>query len=148
MDFRVRTEEEYGALYVQMNPADSGIVVQLLAAGDKPLRTATTNAQGLAEFFFLRPMDYYMRCFIDVDGNGEWTTGEYDQGRAPEQVYYYPTPIPLKAKWEVNQDWNLNSVPVMKQKPLKLIKQKPDKEKKIRERNKEREAQMGKKKKS
>ena len=36
----------------------------------------------------------------------------------------------------------------MKQKPVKLIKQKPDKEKKIRERNKEREAQMGKKKKS
>ena len=93
-------------------------------------------------------MDYYMRCFVDYNGDGEWTTGEYDQGRAPEQVYYYPQPIPLKAKWEVNQDWNLNSVPAMKQKPAKLIKQKPDKEKKIRERNKEREAQMGKKKKS
>ncbi len=148
MDFRVRKEEEYGALYIQMNPADSGIVVQLLTAGDKPLRAATTNAQGLAEFFFLRPMDYYLRCFVDSDGNGVWTTGEYDLGRAPEQVYYYPNPIPLKAKWEVNQDWNLNSVPAMKQKPVKLIKQKPDKEKKIRERNKEREAQMGKKKKS
>ena len=92
MDFRVRKEEEYGALYIQMTPADSGIVVQLLTAGDKPLRAATTNAQGLAEFFFLRPMDYYMRCFVDYNGDGEWTTGEYDQGRAPEPVYYYNKP--------------------------------------------------------
>ena len=139
-DFRVRKEEEYGSLYVHILSPDTGIIVQLLTAADKPARTVRTNAEGRADFFYLRPGEYYMRCFVDADGNEEWTTGEYDSGRRPETVYYFPKPMTVKAQWEVDQEWDVAGIPVMQQKPQKLIKQKPDKEKKTKDRNRQREA--------
>ena len=56
-------------------------------------------------------------------------------------MYYFPKAITVKAQWEVDQDWDLGGIPVMKQKPQKLIKQKPDKEKKVKDRNRQREAE-------
>ena len=141
-DFRVRKEEDYGALFVHLITPDTGVVVELLTAGDKSVRTMRAEADGTAEFFYLRPADYYLRCFVDRDGNGEWSTGEFDSGRAPEAVYYFPQAITVKAQWDIDQDWELRGIPVMKQKPQKLVKQKPDKEKKLRERNKEREEKL------
>jgi len=136
---RTRKEEEYGTLYVHIQSPDTGVVVQLLNNSDKPSHSVRTNADGRADFFYLKPGSYFMRCFVDKDGNGEWTTGDYDAGRSPEPVYYLPKEIPVKAQWEVDQDWNLTKVPLMRQKPQRLVKQKPDKERKVRERNKERE---------
>ena len=144
-DFRVRKEEEYGTIFVQVITPDTGVVVQLLNATDKPLRTVRANASGMAEFYYLRPGDYYLRCFVDRDNDNVWDTGDYDSATPPEHVYYFNRAIPLKAKWEETQEWDLRGIPVIKQKPTKLVKQKPDKEKKIRDRNKEREAQMRKK---
>ena len=41
--------------------------------------------------------------------------------------------------WEVEQDWDLDAVPVEKQKPIEITKQKPDVEKKTaKSRNEER----------
>jgi hypothetical protein len=138
----VRKEEDYGALYVHLITPDTGVVVQLLSAADKPMRSMRAEADGTAEFIYLRPADYYLRCFVDSNGDGEWSTGEFDSGRRPETVYYFPQAITVKAQWDIDQDWDLRGIPVIKQKPQKLVKQKPDKEKKLRERNKEREQKL------
>ena len=144
-DFRVRKEEEYGALFIQAITPDTGVVIQLLSGGDKPMRTERASADGRADFFYLRPGEYYLRCFVDADGNGEWSTGDYDSGLPPETTYYFPRALTVKAQWEVEQQWELRGIPAMKQKPQKITKQKPDKDKKIKERNKQREAEMKKK---
>lgn len=145
-DFRVRKAEEYGTLFIHLQPADTNFVVELLNGSDKVLRRGRADAAGHVTFDYLKPADYYMRCFEDTDGNGEWSTGEYDSSRRPETVYYFHKAMPVKAQWEVNEDWDLHTVPAMNQKPMKLVKQKPDKEKKVRERNKEREEKLKKEK--
>lgn len=141
-DFRTRKEDDYGELFVRIMGNDSNVIVQLLNTSDKPVRTEPVKANGYAEFYYLKPGDYYMRCFIDRNGDGVWTTGEYDSGTRPEEVFYFKEAMPVKAKREIKQDWNIRSVPAMKQKPAKITKQKPDKAKDIRKRNKEREAAM------
>ena len=141
-DFKVRKEEEYGALFIQVMSPDTGFVVQLLNNSDKPVRSMTAAADGRADFYYLKPGEYYLRCFHDRNADGIWTTGEYDSGQRPEDVYYFPQPLTVKAQWEVEQQWDILGIPVMKQKPQKITKQKPDKEKKLKERNKEREAAM------
>ncbi len=141
-DFRVRKEEEYGTLFIHLQPADTSIIVELLNGSDKVLRSERADAKGYVTFDYLKPSDYYMRCFVDADGNGAWSTGEYDSARKPETVHYFHKAMPVKAQWEVSEDWDLNGVPAMKQKPMKLVKQKPDKEKKTRDRNKEREEKL------
>ena len=50
--------------------------------------------------------------------------------RQPEQVYYYPQVLELKANFDLLQDWNVLQLPLDKQKPNELKKQKPDEDKK------------------
>ena len=61
-----------------------------------------------------------------------------------ENVYYYPDETECKAKWDVTRNWNLTSRPRFRQKPLAITKQKPDKEKKLRNRNAQRAKELGK----
>ena len=114
----------------------------LLSGADAPIRTERASADGRADFFYLRPGEYYVRCFVDRNGDGEWTTGHFDSGLHPEPTYYFPKAISVKAQWELEQDWELRGIAPMRQKPAKITKQKPDKDRKVKERNKQREAEM------
>ena len=93
---------------------------------------------GHADFYFLAPGTYYLRLFRDLNGNGTWDTGDYDLNLQPEPLYYYPSELSLKAQWEITQEWNPTAIPLAKQKPQKITKQKPDKERTIKNRNAER----------
>ncbi len=141
-DFKTRKAEEYGSLYIQVMLPDSNIIVQLLNSSDKPQRTERANAEGRADFFYLKPGDYYMRCFIDRNGDGVWTTGDFASGTQPEEVFYFPQPMTVKAQWEIEQKWDARGIATMKQKPERLVKQKPDKAKQRRNRNAERKKEM------
>jgi hypothetical protein len=72
------------------------------------------------------PNDYYLRMYIDANDNGQWDTGNYKQKRDPEQVYYFPSKITLRANFDIEQDWDPTGLPLDKQKPRELIK-KPEK---------------------
>ncbi|MCH5178314.1 MAG: Ig-like domain-containing protein [Prevotellaceae bacterium] len=120
--------------------SDTLVIVELLNSGDNVVRSQRTEG-GKANFFFVKPGSYYMRAFIDRNGNGEWDEGNYELDRQPEEVYYFPSPLTLRAKWDQEQEWNLLQTPLIKQKPLAITKQKPDKEKKIQNRNEERAKQ-------
>jgi hypothetical protein len=59
-----------------------------------------------------------------------WDTGSYKDKRQPEMVYYYPQVLDLKANFDLTQDWDVRALPLDRQKPLELKKQKPDEKKK------------------
>jgi uncharacterized protein (DUF2141 family) len=143
-EFRVRKLEDYGTLIVNLICPDTCMVVQLLNASDKVVVTQRASNAGVAEFYYLRPETYYMRCFADTNGNGIWDTGEYGSLSQPEMVHYFPKPMNVRAGWDVEQAWDVYGIPVMEQKPRNLIKQKADRIKTPRERNKERDAEKSK----
>ena len=137
-NIRVRSLDEYSSLFVHLELADTGAVVQLLDKSDKVQRSVRA-VNNHAEFFYVKPSTYYLRMFIDRNGNGRWDTGDYSKQLQPEEVFYFPKPLELRAKWEVEQDWDVRGIPITTQKPKTITKQKPDTEKKIRDRNAERE---------
>ncbi len=139
----VTPEDEFSSLFVQLTlqPQDTAVYVQLLNSSDNVVRTARA-VNHRADFFYLKPNEYYLRLFIDRNGDGKWTTGEYAAGLQPEEVFYFPKPLMLRARWEVEQDWNVRGIPLNKQKPEAITKQKPDAEKKIKQRNAERRREM------
>lgn len=145
-EVRVRKLDEYGTLIVNLIVPDTCMVVQLLNSSDKVMTQQRASASGVAEFYFLKPDNYYMRCFADKNGNGIWDVGEFESNLQPEQVFYFPKPMNVRAGWDVEQEWDVYGIPVMEQKPQALIKQKADKKKTPRERNKEREEEKKKKK--
>ena len=133
----IRGLDSFSTLFVTLHGADTTAVVQVLNGTDKVVREQRAP-NGKADFYFLDPGTYYLRLFYDRNGDGVWTTGDYDAQIQPEETFYYPGSLNLRAKWDVSQDWTPTAQPLWKQKPLKITKQKPDKEKKIKNRNAER----------
>lgn len=137
-EISVSPMDAFSALYIQLILPDTGAVVQLMDKSDKVVRSQRA-IDNRADFYYLKPGDYYLRLFIDRNGDGVWNTGDYAKGIQPEEVFYFPKPIAAKAKWEIEQDWNVRAIPLVKQKAIEITKQKPDKEKEIKNRNAERE---------
>ena len=141
--FKVKSFDDYGTLLLNIpTMTDTTIVVQLLDAGDKIIKEVTTN-QGVAEFYYVSPSTYYVRMYIDSNRNGEWDTGLYSANRQPETVCYFPKEIEIRAKWDFTETWNPLAPPVIQQKPAAVTKQKPDKDKKIKNQNARRAEQLG-----
>lgn len=126
--------DKFGSLFIHLAIPDTQAVVQLLDASGKVLQSVPTE-KNRADFFYLSPNTYYVRAFIDSNKNGIWDTGSFDEGRQPEPMYYFPRPIPLKVRMEIEQEWAPTSIPLNKQKAMEITKQKPDQEKKIKRRN-------------
>lgn len=133
---KVKSLEDYGAIMFNITGAGPNAFVELLDGSDKVLRKVkVVNNQ--ADFYFLAAGKYAARLIEDTNGNGVWDTGNYELKLQPEMVYYYWQTLELKVRFELEQDWNLNSHQLDKQKPDELKKQKPDDEKK-KEQNRER----------
>lgn len=122
--FKVKTLEEYSNLYFGLSELPDSAFVELLNTSDAPVRRVPVKKGG-AEFLFLDPGTYYARIIIDRNHNGKYDTGNYDLKLQPEEVFYYPGKLDLKANWDVEQDWDIKAVPLMKQKPREIVKNKP-----------------------
>jgi uncharacterized protein (DUF2141 family) len=141
--FKIKKLDEYSSLLLTLNDmSDTTVVVQLLDGSDKVVKEVTTS-NGQVEFYYVTPGSYYLRLFVDSNKNGIWDTGNYDEGRQAEEVYYYPEKIECKAKWDITESWNPKGKPLYRQKPGVITKQKPDKDKKIKNQNAERAKQLG-----
>lgn len=140
---RTGSDDDYGTLLMTIEGmGGKHVIAQLLDDGDKVVKQVRTST-GQAEFFYLEARKYYLRIFVDENNNGVWDTGNYEEGRQPEQVYYYPESIECKKKWDITLSWNPTRLPLYRQKPDKITKQRPDQEKKIAHRNEQRAKNKG-----
>ena len=140
----VKKLNEYGTILLNITGADSTAVVELLDGSGKVLRQQRITPQNTADFYYLNPgTKFYIRLFNDRNGNGVWDTGKYSEHLQPEEVYYFPKVWEMKANFDFEENWNINAVPVEKQKLDEIKKQKPEETKKIQDRNKERARKLG-----
>lgn len=123
-EFTIKTEDEYGHLYINVAGVDTAAFIELLDHSDKPVRKSPVKDGG-ALFMDLKPDKYYARIVLDVNGNNEWDTGNYAAKRQPEEVYYYPGFFEIMQNWQIEQNWDVHATPVEKQKPLEITKNKP-----------------------
>lgn len=141
---KVKKLDEYGTILLNITGADSTAVVELLDGSGKVLRQQRITPQNTADFYYLNPgTKFYIRLFNDRNGNGVWDTGKYSEHLQPEEVYYFPKVWEMKANFDFEENWNINAVPVEKQKLDEIKKQKPEETKKIQDRNKERARKLG-----
>lgn len=124
-EFKIRKEDEYGHLYINIIGLDStATYVELLNTSDSPVRKAKVKNGGVL-FMDLHPDKYYARLVKDVNENGRWDTGKYEEKRQPETVYYYPKFFKIMQNWQVEETWDLTLTPLKKQKPMDITKNKP-----------------------
>lgn len=131
--FKVKTAEDYGHLFIEIKDLDSiPAFVELLNESDKPIRKSRVS-EGGALFMNLNPGKYYARIILDLNENDVWDTGNYEEKLEPEEVFYYDRFFDIKANWEIEESWTINSLPLDKQKPLAITKNKPEKKESRRE---------------
>lgn len=131
---RFRTLDEYAVLYLTIPGTGNDAVVELVDMSDKVVASERTKGSKCS-FFFITPGKYALRLFIDKNNNGRWDTGSYELKQQPEELFYYHGILNLRALFEYEQnDWDI-TLPLDKQKPLDITKQKPDKEHKKVNRN-------------
>ena len=141
---KVKKLDEYGTILLNITGADSTAVVELLDGSGKVLRQQRITPQNTADFYFLNPSTkYYIRLFNDHNNNGVWDTGDYDKKIQPEEVFYFPKVWEMKANFEFEENWDVNAIPIDKQKLDEIKKQKPEETKKVQDRNKERARKLG-----
>ena len=141
---KVKSLDEYSTLTIKISGvADSlPLRVRLLDKGDGIVKEVLAK-DGVAFFEYVSPEKYYLSAFVDVNGNGLWDIGDYDEDRQAESVYYYPREIECKERWDVTHKWDLTATPRYKQKPQAITKQKADGEKKLKNRNADRARNLG-----
>ena len=139
-DLKVRGLEEYANVYFKVNVKGNAFA-ELLATGEKVVRTATVR-NGAFEMNDVPPGTYYMRLTIDPNGNGKWDTGNYLNHLQPEEVYYYPKKLRLRANWDIDENWNIYQTALDLQKPEDLKRNKPEKSKnKVEKKEKDKNAE-------
>ena len=141
--FKVKSNDAYGTIFMTLDGmSGQRVVAQLLSSTDAVMKEVRTHT-GNAEFFYVNPNTYYLRIFVDENNNGQWDTGNYDEGRQAEAVYNYPSKIECKEKWDITETWSPLQGSSTALKPGELVKQKGEKAKTIKSRNLERAKKLG-----
>ena len=120
---------KYSTLTVNVANPKPGYTVRLHNNG-KVVRTEKLE-NGSVDFFLLTPSTYYISMYDDANGNGKWDTGDYEEKRHAESVWYIKRAWTLKQDWTHETDlWYVDDTPLTEQKPEQLSKNKTQKKEK------------------
>jgi hypothetical protein len=122
--FLFKGEEDYGDLYVEITGNETAGFGELLDGSEKVVRKSFL-LEGELAFEDLPPGKYYLRFIEDANENGKWDTGNYAEKRQPEKVYYFNREFEIRKFREDTYNWDIGEVPIGKQKPLEITKNKP-----------------------
>ena len=118
---------QYSTLTVNVANPKPGYTVRLHNGSGTVLRSDVVE-NGSVDFFLVQPGTYFVSMFDDANGNGKWDTGEYEEKRHAESVWYIKRSWILKQDWTHETDaWNVNDTPLTEQKPDELQKEKAKK---------------------
>ena len=123
-ELKVRGLEEYANVYFKVNVKQNAFV-ELLSSGEKVVRTVDVR-NGEFEMLNVTPGAYFLRLTIDSNANGKWDTGNYKEHLQPEEVYYYPKRLRLRANWDLDENWNIYETALDLQKPEEIRRNKPE----------------------
>ena len=116
---KLKSKEEYSSLTVKLEAFDSLARIQLLNDKDVVIRELPATNDG-TKFEYLAPTTYYLRLYIDLDGDGKWTTGDWLLKRQPEPIYYFPKKLKLRANWDFEENFDHLAMPRANSKPKAL----------------------------
>ena len=119
--------DKYSTLTVNVANPKPTYTVRLHNKGGAIVNSGTLE-NGSVDFFLLPPSTYYISMFDDTNENGKWDTGDYNEKRHAERVWYIPRSWALKQDWtHETEAWNVDEIPLVEQKPDDLHKEKSKK---------------------
>lgn len=93
-----------GSLIINVKQSPS-IIFQLLQNEKISYSFSFTNLPFLLTK--ITPGKYKLKCILDENRDGEWTTGNWETKIQAEKVFNYSTEITIRSNWDLELDWNL-----------------------------------------
>ena len=116
---KLKSLDEYSSLLVKMAHYDARARMQVLNDKDEVVRELPALEEG-TKFEYLTPTTYYLRLYMDYNGDKKWTTGDWLTMRQPEPVYYFPSKLKLRANWDFEERFDHLAIPQVQSKPKAL----------------------------
>lgn len=115
--FKVRTEEHYGKVVLNVQGVQGNVILQLYKSDNGKsdngkrkyniVREKQIGQDGEVVFDLLPEGKYRFRAIFDTNGNGVWDTGLYLKGQQPEEIVYLPAEISVKQNFDIEQTFDL-----------------------------------------
>jgi hypothetical protein len=115
-EFKILKKEEYATVMVDVKgkTPESKYVLQLLS-GKSVLEEKRGVMTGIHTFEYIPEGEVQLRVTEDLNGNGEWDSGDVIARRQPERVEMYTSEagdkvVPTKANWEITITADMNTM--------------------------------------
>jgi len=118
---QMKTPEDYSTIRVKIAPFEPKARIQVINGQDQVVQEQQAVPEG-AFFQYLKPDTYYLRLYMDENGDGKWTTGSWAEHRQPERIIYYPESVQTKSNWDFDVEWQRTGEEQPGAKPAALIK--------------------------
>jgi len=103
-----RSYDKYGNMTVNIkNVKRFPVIVELTDDKGKVYTSAYSEGETEVHFDYVEARDYILRIIYDDNKNREWDTGDYRILLQPEEVIYFPKPIPVGEQWDVEETFPL-----------------------------------------
>jgi len=113
LNFTTTTPDNYGniALNIQLDSLlKTPMLIELVqgeAEKEKILKQYSIWSDSLLQIKNIPEGNYYLKAIEDRNDDQRWNSGNYGEKLQPEQVFYFPLPISIKASWDVEDDWEI-----------------------------------------
>ena len=108
--FSTKSVKDYGTLIMNYQlPDDSTQYVATLWLKDKIVQEDILNASQTITYSYLNPDTYRVSVFRDDNGNGRWNPGNYNGKRLPEKMFAFPQPISIRAYWDSEETFKIDT---------------------------------------
>lgn len=107
LSFRIPSVEEYGNLYIDIQPKTitHPYIIQLMNDKEKVLEQRIINESDELEFLYLTPAKYKLKVIFDSNSNGRWDIGNFMKKIQPEKVLYFDKILDIRANWDFEETW-------------------------------------------
>ncbi len=108
--FKTKSLKQYGTAVLNVSFADSiqnNFIIQLLNEKGNVLRENYMSKSGKITYNYMDAGSYYLKAIRDTNKNKKWDTGNFDKHLLPEKVLSNPTPLSIRANWDIDVDWKL-----------------------------------------
>ncbi|MFP4471443.1 MAG: hypothetical protein ACLFPE_12190, partial [Bacteroidales bacterium] len=109
MGIRTKKAADYGNFFLNINfeQGEFPYIIQLLDKKDYVIKEEYITNDTTLTFEYLNPGFYVIKGIQDKWRNRKWDTGNYLKKRQPENVFYFPAEVQVRANWDIDESWTL-----------------------------------------
>ena len=99
--------KNYGNFILNVEPGNFNYIIKLMDQKETPLMEFYITEWQSLKIENLKPGTYLIKAIQDKWINKRWDTGVYIDKKQPENVFYFPAEIQIRANWDVEESWIL-----------------------------------------